>query len=113
MLESWPSQFPSGDHDFSAFIDIESYIVGPIELELVLIELWLGRHDKFKEVYMDKGAKWPDFEEQRELYRFFLYLLYDCPELGLQACLESKALFPQGEGVRSRISAPRLRPQWH
>lgn len=110
MLDLWPSQFLAGINDFSAFIDIESYVIGPIELELVLVELWLGRHDKFKEAYLNKGASWPDFEEQRELYRYFLYLLYDCPELGLQACLESKALFPQGERLKSRISSPRPRP---
>lgn len=110
MLDLWPSQFLAGANDFSALIDIEGYVVGPIELELVLVELWLGRHDKFKEAYLNKGAKWPDFEERRELYRYFLFLLYDCPELGLQACLESKALFPQADLVRSRISAPRPRP---
>lgn len=110
MLDLWPSQFLASDYDYSALIDIESYVVGPIELELVIVELWLGKHDKFKEAYTNKGAKWPDFEEQRELYRFFLYLLYDCPELGLQACLESKAMFPQAERVKSRISAPRPRP---
>lgn len=111
MLDLWPSQFLAGVNDFSAFIDIESYVIGPIELELVLVELWLGRHDQFKEAYLDKGAPWPDFEAQRELYRYFLYLLYDCPELGLEACLESKAMFPQGERVKNRISAPRLRPR--
>lgn len=110
MLDLWPSQFLASVNDYSALIDIESYVVGPIELELVIVELWLGRHDKFKEAYQDKGAKWPDFEAQRELYRFFLYLLYDCPELGLQACLDSKAMFPQGKRVKSRISAPRPRP---
>ncbi len=110
MLDLWPSQFLAGTNDFSALIDFESYVVGPIELELVLVELWLGRHDKFKEAYQSKGAKWPDFEEYRELYRYFLYLLYDCPEMGLKACLDSKALFPQGERVKSPISAPRPRP---
>lgn len=110
MLDLWPSQFLANVNDFSALIDIESYVVGPIELELTLVELWLGRHDKFKEAYQDKGAKWPDFEEQRELYRYFLYLLNDCPELGLQACLDSEAKFAQGERVKSRISAPRPRP---
>jgi len=89
---------------------VESYVVAPIELELVLVELWLGKHGKFKEAYLKQGGTWPDFEDRRELYRFFIYLLYDCPELGLQACLESKALFPQGDRTKSRMVAPRPRP---
>lgn len=110
MLDLWPSQFLAGDHNFSALIDIESYVVGPIELELVLVELWLGKHDKFKEAYLEKGAIWPNFEAQRELYRYFIYLLYDCPELGVETCLSSEALFPQGQRLTSAISAPRPRP---
>lgn len=73
--------------------------------------MWLDSHGKFKEGYLSTGAKWPDLAQQRELYRYFLYLLYDCPELGLKACLESKELFPQGESVKSRISAQRPRPK--
>src|SRR6185437_12324079 len=110
MLDLWPSQFLVSETGITALIDIESYVIGPIELELVLVELWLKNHSKFKEAYMASGAKWPDFENRRELYRFFSYLLYDCPEAGLQACLDSPLKFPQGDRIKSRTTAPRPKP---
>jgi len=110
MLDLWPQQFLLGDNALSALIDLESYVIGPIALELVLIELWLGPLVKFKEGYLSTGAKWPAFEDDRDLYRFFLYLLYGCPDEGLTACLDSRNKFSEGEKVRSRISAPRPRP---
>ena len=110
MLDLWPSQFLSSNGNISALIDIESYVIGPIELELVLLELWLTRLDKFKEAYLESGVLWPDFEETRELYRFFLFLLYDCPEAGLKACLDSAAKFAQGDRVKGRVAIPHPRP---
>lgn len=111
QLDLWPTQFlASKERHLSSLIDIESYVVGPIELELVLVELWIGHHEKFKEAYLSTGAKWPDLEEQRELYRYFLYLLYDCPEQGLKACIESKGKFAAYDTPRSRMNAPRPRP---
>ena len=113
MLDCWPSQFlVSKNHDqFSACIDIESYAVGPVALELTLLELWLGSLGKFKEGYFTVNALWPEeIEEAREVYRFFLFLLYDCPEQGLDACIYSNAKFPQADRVRARLISPRLRP---
>jgi len=109
MLDLWPSQFLMSENRISALIDIESYVVGPVELELVLIELWLQNLSPFKQGYFSQGTQWPDFEENRELYRFFLFLLYDCPEAGLKACLDSAAKFPQGDRVQSRMTSPRPR----
>jgi len=110
MLDLWPTQFlASQQGSFAALVDIESYAIGPIELELVLIELWLGNHGKFKEGYFETGAKWPDLEELRELYRFFLYLLYDCPAQGLDACIDSRSKFPQRDRLRKRSPVPKPR----
>jgi hypothetical protein len=93
MLDLWPIQFLLGKNRITGMIDLESYVIGPIGLELTFLEFWVGNLQIFKEGYMAEGAPWPDFEAQRELYRFFLYLLYDCPAMGLEASLEWKAKF--------------------
>ena len=114
MLDLWPTQFLLDEIDnnkLAALIDLESYVIGPLGLELVLIELWLGPLGKFKEGYLSTGTKWPDFEKERDLYRFFLYLLYGLPVAGLDACLDSRAKFAQGDRVKSRLEAPRPRPK--
>lgn len=98
-----------GELKLSALIDLESYVVGPIGLELALLELWMGQLGKFKEGYFEIQNEWEDFEDNRDLYRFFLYLLYDCLPMGLDACLDSRSKFPQGDRVKSRLQAPRPR----
>ncbi len=108
MLDLWPSQFLATEKDITALIDIESYVIGPIEMEFTLLELWLRKRSKFKEAYLAKQVHWPDYEETREIYRYFLYLLYDCPPAGLSACLDAKK-FPQGDRIRGRLGAPKLR----
>jgi Phosphotransferase enzyme family len=97
MLDLWPIQFLLGQNRLAGLIDLEGYVIGPIGLELSFLEFWLEPLEIFKEGYLSEGAQWPDFEEQRALYRFFLYLLYDCPAMGLEACLEWEAEFPTGD----------------
>lgn len=109
MLDLWPSQFLEKNGHLSALVDIESYCIGPVELELCLLELWLKKRSKFKEAYFSTNSYWPDYEETRDIYRFFLYLLYDCPQEGLQSCLDSKGKFAQGDRIKNRIAAPRPR----
>lgn len=112
MLDLWPGQFLAENYQLTALVDIESYVVGPIELELVLLELWLQKLGKFKEGYLNVNPEWGDYiEDVREVYRFFLFLLYGCPEEGLEACLDSQNRFPLRDNVRSRLSAPRPRPK--
>ena len=111
MLDLWPIQFLLGQNCVTGLIDLEGYVIGPIGLELSFLEFWLGNLKNFKEGYLSEGALWPDFEAQRDLYRFFLYLLYDCPVMGLEASLEWQAKFPTTDRVKSRIEAPRFRPK--
>lgn len=112
MLDLWPGQFLAEGHKLTALVDIESYVIAPVELELVLLELWLQKLGKFKEGYFTINPYWSDYiEETREVYRFFLYLLYGCPEQGLEACIDSSNKFPKHDNVRSRLSAPRPRPK--
>jgi Ser/Thr protein kinase RdoA (MazF antagonist) len=113
MPDLWLNQFlvDLDQKQLSACIDIEACVVGPVDLELSLIELWLGNLGKFKEGYFSVNKHWPaEIEQNRLLYRYFLFLLYGCPEAGLDACMYSRAKFPQGDRVKARISAPRLRP---
>lgn len=109
MLDLWPSQFLEIKGQLCALVDIESYCIGPIELELCLLELWLKKRSKFKEAYFVVNTNWPDYEQTREIYRYFLYLLYDCPEQGLDSCIDSKGKFAQGDRIKSRIASPRPR----
>lgn len=111
MPDLWASQFLTMDGLLSTCIDIEACVVAPPALELALIELWIGPLGKFKEGYLGVNNQWPeDLEEHRDIYRFFLFLLYGCPPAGLDACLDSRGKFPQRQKVRARISAPRLVP---
>lgn len=109
MLDLWPSQFLATEKKITALIDFETYVIGPVGLELCLLELWLKKRRSFKEAYLASGLSWPDYEDQREVYRFFLYLLYDCPPMGLQACLDAKK-FALGDRLKSRLVAPKLKP---
>jgi fructosamine-3-kinase len=112
MLDLWPNQFLSMQGRLSACIDIEACVIGPLALELTLIELWMSHLGRFKEGYFSVNPHWPEeMENTREIYRFFLFLLYGCPEKGLGACLYSDVKFPTGEGEHKRLLAPRLRPR--
>lgn len=111
LLDCWPSQFLIAQNAFFG-IDIEAYVVGPPALELTLLELWLGSLSQFKEGYFSVNPIWPEeIEEAREVYRFFIFLLYGCPEQGLDNCIYSNAKFAEGTKLRARITAPRLRPR--
>lgn len=110
MLDLWPIQFLLGENRLAGLIDLESYVIGPVGLELTFLEFWLEPLGIFREGYLSEGAKWPDFEGQRDLYRFFLYLLYDCPAIGLDGCLAWDSRFPTGDEPKSRFKAPRPRP---
>lgn len=111
MLDCWPNQFLISQNCFTACIDIEAYVVGPMALELTLLELWIGDLSRFKEGYFSVNTPWPEeIEDNREVYRFFLFLLYGCPEKGLEACIYSNPKFPEGDRIQARIYTPRLRP---
>lgn len=109
-LDLEPTQFLATDTGLAALIDLEGYVIGPVELELARLEIWLKNLSVFKEEYLASGLKWPDFEKQRALYRFFLYLLHDCPEEGLKSWIEAKGKFPQEDRVKRPLTTPRPNP---
>ncbi len=90
MPDLWPSQFLLEKGKISALIDIESYVYGPLELELSVLELWLEDFDSLKKGYESTGQKFPDISATRDIYRFLLYLFHGCPEQGLNSLLTVK-----------------------
>lgn len=88
MLDLWPSQFLIKNGKISALVDIESYVWGPPELELAVLELWVEDFNSFRKGYESVGNVLPDLEPVRELYRFYLYLANSCPELGIERLQE-------------------------
>lgn len=110
MMNAWPSQFSLSGHRLTGVTDVSAYVVGPPALEFTLIELWAGDLSAFKQGYYSVRSTWSnDLESHRELYRFFLFLLYGCPPAGLEACLYSSGMFPQGDRLKGRRLAPRLK----
>ena len=90
MPDFWPSQFLWEHNHISALIDVESYVHGPIELELAVLELWLEDFDSLQRGYLSEGVSLPDLSSTRDIYRFLLYLLHGCPTLGLSHLFSSK-----------------------
>jgi len=60
----------------SAIVDMDAFVIGPRELELVLLEYQLTEHQAgvFIQAYR-ASAEWPDLTEQRFCYRVLLFLM--------------------------------------
>lgn len=93
MLDLWPSQFLSDNKKITALIDIESYVHGPIELELTVLELWVENIEAFKKGYTAVNPNFPNLDQTRGIYRYLLYLMYSCPQQGLNNLLHAPAKF--------------------
>jgi hypothetical protein len=93
MPDMNPSQFLTDDNRITALVDIESYVRGPVELELAAIELWMVNADAFLDGYLEVAGSIPNIAPVRRIYRFFLYLLYRAPPNGLSNWLEAPVLF--------------------
>ncbi len=60
----------------SAIVDMDAFVVGPKELELILLEYQLNKHQA--EIFLDcyqQYTEWPDLSEQRYSYRLLLFLM--------------------------------------
>lgn len=62
--------------ELSAVVDMDAFVIGPRELELVLLEYQLNstQADLFKQAYQ-YSAELPDLSEQRYCYRLLLFLM--------------------------------------
>ena len=83
MPDIGPGQFLFKSNRITALIDIESYVRGPVELELVVIELWTTDAAAFRKGYEEVRGCFPDLDRVRTVYRVFIYLLYYAPPKGL------------------------------
>lgn len=94
MPDISPSQFLYEQGHLSAIIDLESYVWGPRELELVAIELLLTSGDAFREGYESVCGDFPQLAAVRRVFRFFYYLLYHAPPKGLRYWIDAPIVFP-------------------
>jgi Ser/Thr protein kinase RdoA (MazF antagonist) len=96
MPDIVPGQFLFEDDRITALIDIESYVRGPIELELTVIELWINDAAAFQKGYEEVRKCFPNLDEVRTVYRFFIYLLFNAPpplEKGIAKWIEAPEKF--------------------
>ena len=94
MPDLVPGQFLSDEADITAQTDIESYVRGPVELELVVIESWISDAAAFQQGYEEVRGFFPNLREVRMAYRFFIYVLYGTmPGNGLAESLEAPLHF--------------------
>ncbi len=92
MLDIGAPQFLINNNQIAALIDFDSYVIGPIDLEISAIELGLKKGGLFKKGYIDANGSFPAISNNRNIYRFFLYLLYKAP-WKLEDCLNAPLLF--------------------
>ena len=93
MPDISPGQFLVDDNRITALVDFESYVWGPVELELTVLELWVRNASAFRAGYEETGEKLPCLETTRAAYRAFIYLLYDAPPKGLARWCDAPVLF--------------------
>ena len=93
MPDLAPSQFLTNDGRITALIDTESYVRGPAELELAVVELWTENPEAFRAGYLEVNDIFPRIGDCREAYRYFIYLLYNAPPKGLSKWLEAPEYF--------------------
>ena len=93
MPDMGPGQFLTDQRHITALIDIESYIRGPAELELAVLELWIANAEAFRAGYVEVNGNFPDIGGVRMVYRFFIYLLYHAPPKGLVNWLGAATIF--------------------
>lgn len=93
MPDIGPGQFLTEGNRIMALVDIESYVRGPIELELTVIELWATEYVAFREGYEEVRGCFPSLDKVRTVYRFFIYLLFHAPPKGLANWIDAPIRF--------------------
>jgi hypothetical protein len=76
LPDIFPPQFLARDGRVTAIVDVDAYVVGPRELDLVGLELFL---DEVTAAHVARGyreiAELPALESVRRVYRYFLWVL--------------------------------------
>jgi len=85
MLDLRWDQMLHQQGQLSAIVDMDAFVVGPRELELVLLEYQLNEHQAgvFAQAYR-ASAEWPDLTEQRFCYRLLLFMMNSLGETDLK-----------------------------
>jgi hypothetical protein len=75
----------------TAIVDMDAFVIGPSELELVLLEYQLNQHqaDIFKQSYQAK-IEWRDLSQQRYCYRLLLFLMNSLGETDIEKWMNAE-----------------------
>jgi Ser/Thr protein kinase RdoA (MazF antagonist) len=87
------SQFLYGDGDITAVVDIDSYVCGPVELELTVAEWCLSDHEAFAEGY-ESVRRLPRFADFRAFHRCTMLINEEALTGDLHRLLTENAVFP-------------------
>lgn len=77
----------------NAVVDIDAYVIGPINLELTVLEMCLTDYSSFQKGY-EEYCELPCFKTFRSFYRFLIYLNDPYDTISLDEFLNSHVLFP-------------------
>ena len=88
-----PDQFLQVDHELTALVDVEAHVIGPSELDLILMEYVLKPEDAsaFKSGYQ-AYLTLPDLKALRPLYRYLYFLITALGWKDYQAWMEHPAI---------------------
>jgi len=76
----------------NSVVDIDAYVIGPINLELTVLEMCFTNCSSFKKGY-EEYCKLPNFNSFRAFYRFLIYLNDPYGPPALEDFLNSNILF--------------------
>jgi aminoglycoside phosphotransferase (APT) family kinase protein len=87
-------QFLTQQNKLTALVDLDAIVLGPRELELVLLEYLLDadQADLFKQHYQQQHS-FPDLSKVRDSYRLLLFLMNVLGEKNITTWLQHKDLF--------------------
>lgn len=90
MLDNRWDQYLFHDNEITALVDIDAFVAGPPELELVLLEYQLdqGQAELFAEVYQQSQTM-PDLSKVRLTYRLLLFLMNALGETDLDKWMQA------------------------
>lgn len=77
----------------NAVVDIDAYVIGPINFELTVLEMCLSDNSSFKKGY-EEYCELPCFKSFRSFYRFLIYLNDPQDSIELKDFLNTNILFP-------------------
>jgi aminoglycoside phosphotransferase (APT) family kinase protein len=86
------NQFLFSDRDISAVVDLDSYVIGPIELELTIAEWCLVEHAAFADGYQSVRPL-PSFSSFRAFHRATMLVNDEAVAGDIRALLEENAFF--------------------